>query len=291
MILFLSVSLVGAANIESDGNDTSLFSYDNDHSQDYLTQSNVVDGSIDELQMDSNLKSEDYISNDTIDDNELTISDSNDQLAQMGSSNSLLRASMNTFSADENSNLTISDSNSESLDILSVGEDDDSGLTDSNTKLDTIIQSDNLAGLPGELLTIYVIVTDINGNDVTNGTVVFTTNGKTYYATVKNGLAIIRDVELPFSDSVDEIRFLENDEYKGSSLLINVTVEIAPGSDNPGGISDDVIENDSAVENSTDLAKESIIKNVDKNATANPIFVLLDALIAIVGNGIFRFRK
>ena len=241
--------------------------------------------------MDSNLKSEDYISNDTIDDNELTISDSNDQLAQMRSSNSLLRASMNTFSADENSNLMKSNSNSESLDILSVGEDDDSGITDSNNKLDTIIQSDNLAGLPGELLTMYVIVTDINGNDVTSGTVVFTTNGKTYYATVKNGLAIIRDVELPFSDSVDEIRFLENDEYKGSSLLINITVEIAPGSDNPGGISDDVIENDSAVENSTDLAKESIIKNVDKNATANPIFVLLVALIAIVGNGIFRFRK
>ena len=60
MILFLSVSLVGAANIEGDGNDTSLFSYDNVPSQDYLTQSNVVDGSIDELQMDSNLKSEDY---------------------------------------------------------------------------------------------------------------------------------------------------------------------------------------------------------------------------------------
>ena len=93
-------------------------------------------------------------------------------------------------------------------------------------------------------------------------------------------------------DSVDEIDFLEDDNYKASSTMINIIVEIDPDEGNPEDIPEDIIQNDSSTNQSNysaGLTKEPI-SNLGKYPTANPIMAFLLALIAVVGSGV-RIRK
>lgn len=196
----------------------------------------------------------------------------------MGSSNSLLRASANTQSADS--------------DVLS----EDS----SDSKTDTYIVANNVNGLPGELVNIYATVYDITGTPVKSGTAMFSTNGQTHYSQLNNGLAIFYNVELPRVNSVEEIIFMEDDTYKGSSVFINLTVDTSiedyygGGSDyEPPEPSESDVDNETVNNDTSEPVKElsKSKSKLEKNTAANPIIVLILALITLCGTGIFKDRK
>jgi len=201
----------------------------------------------------------------------------------VGSSNSLLRASSNTYSADES-------------DVLAAEED--SG-NQSDSKLPVKITTDNINGLPGDIITVYATITDLDGNPITRGTAIFSSYGKTYYASVTQGLAEFRGVELPLEDSVEELSYIDDVVYENTSVLVNVTVEYPQEDyDNDyfeedtamGGDEIPTDNNSSSNDQNSDSNKESISK-LQQNPAGNPVLVLLLALMTIFGSGIFRIRK
>lgn len=297
MIFFLTVlictSAVSAVDIQDIDNMTSsLFSYDNPSLELAQAGSNGVTLDESQISLDSNIKSENVLSQDSSAvEKELTIDGSNSQLVDMGSSGSSeLRASLNTYPAHDEKDAAVLGSSVESLDVLSEDEGtSNEALTATDDKKDTEISADNIVGTPAETINVYAIVTDSDGNAVSSGTAVFTTNGQTYYAKVKDGLAIFYNVELPMQDSDDEMSFLEDDNYRSSSIVIHITIEADsdPGDDDS---TPDVIRNDTTPSNYSADLKKGPTSNLGKYATANPILALFVALIAIVGSGV-RFRK
>ena len=281
--MVLCVSAVSAQDLVSDDGD-SLFSCDD---ASFDTSMGVA---LDESQLDSNIQSDDSVSQSAqAFDEQVSTINQDDQSVSMGSADSSLGASENTYAAtDETENILGS---IDSPDILSAddGDGNDDSLT--ATKKATNIYSDNIVGYPAEIVTVYAIVIDEDGKPVTSGTAVFTTNGQTYYATVKSGLAIFRNVELPMKDTTDEMMFLENDEYGGSSTQINITVEIDPDrSGNDDSIPDQIYDDSTNETTSHSSGYKETSSNLQKYPTANPIVALLLALVVFAGGSI-RTRK
>ena len=242
----------------------------------FICTSFVSAGEIENNESDFISLSNDNIDDGSINSDNLNNLDESNKLVDVGSSNSLLRASSNTLYADSE----LSSDNS----------------TDS--KIETVITADNIGGLPGARINVYATVVDINGNPVNQGTAMMSTDGQTYYSSLNNGLAIFYNVELPLENSVDEISFLEDDTYRGSSVFINITVDDNLDEGYAGGFTPDN-SSESDVENTTDNNDTAVpdeltersMSRLERNATANPIMMLILALIAVCGNGIYRNRK
>lgn len=129
----------------------------------------------------------------------------------------------------------------------------------------------DISGKAGEKIDISVEIMDGNGNPVKNGTATLTIDGKTYTTEVVDGVATFKDVVLPENDTVADVYYQGNEYYNSSSSTFSIKIN----KDN----------NNTLPDNSSDENKTENIsfKGVDtRNATGNPIAVLVMALFALV---------
>ena len=129
----------------------------------------------------------------------------------------------------------------------------------------------DISGKAGEKIDITVEIRDENGNPVKNGTATLTIDSKTYTTEVVDGVATFKDVVLPENDTVADVYYQGNDYYNSSSATFSIKIN----KDN----------NNTLPDNGTDENKSEQISHetVDaRNATGNPIVVLMMALFALV---------
>lgn len=75
--------------------------------------------------------------------------------------------------------------------------------------------------------TFKVLLTDLNGKPISDGTIELTIDGETYYATTEsNGYATIK-TDVPFGKYKISVKFVGNNEYKPSSTSKSVNVKLS----------------------------------------------------------------
>ena len=186
--------------------------------------------------------------------------------------------------------------------VLFGGDDNYGPAEGSNTfnvlPLNTTTEAEDVSGDVGDKVDITADILDQNKKAVQNGTATLTVNGKEYTATVKDGKATFKGVELT-ENTTATIKYEGNDYYNPSETTIEITVkDQSPDEEPDEEPTDDAVDEpteapaDDPVDEAVDEPLEGPASNIVKNVAAgNPIAMLLLVLMALVSTISIRRQK